>query len=224
MIDWVWFDYNGVVIADARLCHKADSAVIIHFGGMPPSFKLYQDTVNIPARDFYAQYGSSTGEMDVRNNEVGQVFTQHYEPLADKCRTRRGVRETLKFLKAHKIKAGIISNHPQWAIEKQLKRLKLEKYFRVVLGNASQTTSMFERNKLLRLKQYLAANNADPKKCLIIGDSPEEIEIGRTLGMVAVAIKDGYYATWRLRQARPNFRVIANVINLIKVIEFCNEK
>ena len=42
---------------------------------------------------------------------------------------------------------------------------------------------------------------------MIVGDTEEEIEIGRELGLVTIAITDGMCSTSRLRSMKPDFLI-----------------
>lgn len=57
---------------------------------------------------------------------------------------------------------------------------------------------------------------------MIIGDSPEEVEIGKDVGIKTVAITGGYYSTSRLRKSKPDF-LINNLIELIRIVRKTNK-
>jgi phosphoglycolate phosphatase-like HAD superfamily hydrolase len=56
-----------------------------------------------------------------------------------------------------------------------------------------------------RLSIYMSEKHIDPKHGIIVGDSIEEIEIGRAEGMVTVAITGGGAAEQRLRAEKPDY-------------------
>jgi phosphoglycolate phosphatase len=213
---WI-FDFNGVIIADTQACYETDCHVIKAFGGRPPSLASFRDNITIPAIDFYVRYGCKREDLLANLEKLGITFHLFYEERAAKCRTRKGVRELLQALKKKSIPAVILSNHTASEINDQLKRLKLDGFFQDVLANSAFNTSMIKKNKLGRLEQYFEEHDFIPEESIIIGDSPEEIEIGKKLGMVTVAVSDGYYARWRLRNRRPNWTV-ANIGDLARLI------
>ena len=55
------------------------------------------------------------------------------------------------------------------------------------------------------IKRRLVKYN--PKDVFVIGDSPEEIEFGKELGVGTVAITNGYYSEVRLKMAKPDYLV-----------------
>jgi phosphoglycolate phosphatase-like HAD superfamily hydrolase len=212
------WDWNATLIADTRACMDTDNHVLETFGGTPVTLKQYRETIIIPAVDFYAQHGCDREELLANSERLGKVFHSFYEPRAARCRTRRGAREALEFLKANSIDSVILSNHTFRGIEFQLKRLNIADYFAEILANSELDGSMKGRNKLDKLAHYLSTNGYKGSEVLIIGDSPEEIEIGRKLGLVTIAITRGYYSTSRLRAAKPDY-LIGNLAEIKPIVE-----
>ncbi|MFA5021548.1 MAG: HAD hydrolase-like protein [Patescibacteria group bacterium] len=221
-VQLVAFDFNGTIIADTQACKEADDAVITAFGGNPPSLSEYRRTIIIPAVEFYRLHGCNRQQLESEPERMGEVFHGFYEPRVCKLRTRKGVRQVLSYLETESIPAIILSNHTKWGIEAQLKRWRLQHSFSAVLANTAGQTSMVQRNKLEKMSAFLADGRYNPAKCFIVGDSPEETEIGWQLGMKTVAISGGYYSKRRLRMAAsgrgPHFPIISNMADLLPII------
>lgn len=218
MIKLVVFDWNGVLIADTAACHATDNHVLKHFGGKPVNIKTYRDTIVIPAIEFYSQHGCKKETLLKKSDELGKVFHAFYEPRASKVRTRIGAKDILKWLEKNGIKKIILSNHTIDGINIQLRRLRINQFFPLLLANSSGETSMKKRNKFEKLALYIKERKLNLQQILIIGDSPEEIEIGKRLGIHTVAIINGFYATWRLKEKNPEF-VISNLNQLRGIID-----
>jgi beta-phosphoglucomutase-like phosphatase (HAD superfamily) len=104
MIKLLVFDFNGVLIADTRVCMAADNHVIKSFGGRPVSLKVYRDTINIPAIDFYALHGCNRKSMLKNYKKSGKIFHSFYENRATKVRSRKNALKTLKWLNEKALK------------------------------------------------------------------------------------------------------------------------
>ena len=218
MIKLVIFDWNGVLIADAHACMDADNYILKVFGGKKVDFKEYQDTIIIPSIDFYVQHGCSRAKLLREHTRWGKLFHAYYEKRAAKVRTRTNARKLLLWLSKNGVESIILSNHTVSGISAQLKRLKIRPFFSKLLANEEKAKSMEGRNKGRRLEIVLKKCRLKKSEVLIIGDSPEEIEIGRKEGIVTVGITGGYYATWRLKAAKPDY-LISDVGQLIGIIK-----
>lgn len=210
-------DWNGTLLADTRACLDADNYVLEKFNGNPIDLKTYRETIIIPAIDFYCQHGLDRAKLVSNYDEISELFHEFYEQRAAKCRTRRGAKKVLNWLKQQSIDTTILSNHTLEGIESQLQRLKIADYISCILANSEKDSAMKERNKQKRLAHYLQDHEYDPRDLIIIGDAPEEVEIGKELNLKTVAITDGYYATSRLKASDPDY-LITNLIELIDII------
>ena len=217
MIKLVVLDWNGTLLSDTNACMAADNHVIKYFGGNPVSLKAYRDTIIIPSNKFYAQHGCKMNQLVRESKKLGRIFHSFYEERAKKCRARKGTKEMLKWLHSNSIDSIILSNHTTNGIVFQLKRLKLDGYIREILANNELDTSMKERNKLKKLRDYVERNHYKKNEILIIGDSTEESEIAKRLGIQSALITDGYYSTKRLKKSKPDY-IINNLTDLKKII------
>jgi phosphoglycolate phosphatase len=220
MIKTVIFDWNGTLLADTQACYDADCHVIRVFGGTCPSLKHYKDTVCIPAVGFYEQHGCKEVKMLKDVQRLGRIFHTFYETRASRCRMRSGAREVLSILKNKSIDALILSNHTNSGIHAQLQRLRIDKFFCGVLGNDAGETVMVKKGKGERLVDYFRKSGILPDEAVIIGDSPEEVEIGKRFNVMPIAITGGYFATWRLKKAKPK-HLISHLSELTKIIIQC---
>ena len=218
MIKLVVFDWNGTLLADTLACMDADNHLIKAFGGQPTGLKKYRETVIIPAIDFYVQHGCDREYFLNNMEKAGKIFHEFYEPRAERVRTRKNAKKLLQWLQAKNIESVILSNHTVQGISAQLKRLKIEKYFTELLANDSLDSSMKKRNKKEKLEILFKKSGLQKDEVIIVGDSPEENEMGKHIGIFTVSIKNGYYSTPRLRKSNPDY-LIDNLSDLQKIIE-----
>jgi phosphoglycolate phosphatase len=215
MIELAVFDWNGTLFADSQACVDSGNDLIRHFGGQPISKGRYIKEFDFPVVDFLCAQGCDREAL--LKPESAEVFHHYYEPRAAKCRTRRGTRYTLNQLKDRSIDSVILSNHMTHAIVKQLERLHLTDYFDEVLGNGDYHAVSKGKNKVERIVGYMARKDHNPKNAFIVGDSPEDIEVGKELGIVTVGITDGYFYNPRLRASNPDYLVstVAQVMGVV---------
>ncbi|MFH0978831.1 MAG: HAD hydrolase-like protein [Candidatus Woesearchaeota archaeon] len=214
MISKAFLDWNGVLLADGSACFDTDNHMLKTFGGNLVDFKTFRDTIVIPSIDFYVMHGCNREQLERDSKEVSKVFHAYFEKRESKCRTRKGAREVLYWLRENSIETIIVTNHTVAGLELQLSRLKLKEYFSAVEANPDGNTSMHTTSKLEKVCRHYSRNEG----ALILGDSPEEVKIGKELGIPTVAITGGYYSTKRLRQSQPDY-LINNWKELIGVIK-----
>ncbi|MBI4128561.1 MAG: HAD family hydrolase [Parcubacteria group bacterium] len=218
MIKLVVFDWNGVIIADAEACLDADNYAIKKFGGRPMSKKERSEAFVIPASTFFIRQGVPEAAIREHSIDISRMFHEYYEKRANSLRTRRGARDLLEWLKQSGVTAIILSNHTRAGIELQLERLKLRRYFTSLLANEQEDAALTKKGKGEKLRAFLKNRHYKRNEVLIIGDSPEEMEIGRSLGFPSVAITGGYCSTKRLVAAKPD-RLIHNLREMIPIIK-----
>lgn len=206
MVKLIVFDWNGTLLSDVRECMEADNLVLKAFGGKLVNIRTYRDTIIVPVINFYVAHGCSRKKIAQDSQKAGDIFFKKYKELADKTTLRKGARGLLKWLKAHSIEAVILSNHSPEGIYYHLDRFDIEKYFNAVLADVGDS-SLMKQEKGERLKKYLYQRDFSPSDAAIIGDTAEETEIGKRLGMLTVAITGGYFSESRLKAADPDYLV-----------------
>ncbi|MFH1307809.1 MAG: HAD hydrolase-like protein [archaeon] len=209
-IQAVVFDWNGTLLADAHACWETDNEVLKKFGGKPISFKTFRDTFIIPSWEFYKKHGIPIKKQEEVHEEMTKTFHEFYEKRAKGCRTRRHAKCVLEYIQKRGAETSILSNHTVAGIEFQLERLGLEENIDLLIANSEKGASFKARNKGDKMKDYLEQRGYDPGKVIIVGDAPEEVEIGKSLKVRTVAITDGYYSTKRLKEAKPD-KLITNL-------------
>lgn len=208
MIKLVVFDWNGTLFADTVATLDSVNYGFSKFGGKPPiSMKAYRDTITTPVADFYVKHGFERDAVLTQLTAINRVFHDSYERRVSKTRTRKGAKKLLAWLKKNGVKTIILSNHTVSGIKLMLDKLGLARLVSEILANSDIDTALKQRNKLEKLRGYLSAGGYGKSEVLIVGDSLEEVEIGRQLGVTSVAITDGYCSTKRLKAASPDFLI-----------------
>lgn len=218
MIKLVAFDWNGTIFADTFAIVDGVNAVFKFLHLRRISLKTFQKYFDVPVKQAYIAMGASSKDLEKYAKEVARVFHESYEQRASKVRTRAFAKQLLNWLSVNNIEPIIFSNHIDEPIKKQLRRLKIEKYFGVVLANSHLEIAFRGRVKLNKLKKYIKSRNLQAKEVLVVGDTIEEVEIGQNLGCVTVAITAGNCSTARLKAAKPDFLIgtLKEVVSIVR--------
>ena len=222
MIKLVAFDFNGTLIADTWPILEGVNEVLKAFGKKPISHRQFLEDFDIPVSIAYKNHGLDPDSIEDGHQKISQIFHPFYEDRVNKIRTRANVRKVLRYLSKKGVSCVLFSNHTQFGVARQLKRLKLEPYLDAVLANPERHTALVQRSKQEKLKSYLAAKKLRPNEILIIGDTIEEIQIGKSLGSIVCSITHGNCSTRRLKAAKPDY-LIGNLKELIPIVAKLNK-
>lgn len=202
---WV-FDWNGTILADTVPSWKAGNVCMEFYGGQPISLKTHRETFIFPILPFYELHGISAETVLGRREEGNTIFQNAYDRFAANTRTRRGAKDVLVYLKDQGVQIIILSNYRTEKIRAHCQRLGIEQYFsRIDAHDCDGTTILQNTTKVTRLKAYLETHGFAPDETVIIGDTMEEPEIARALGLTSIGITDGYISRKRLSEAAPDF-------------------
>jgi len=216
MIKLAVWDWNGTLLADTQLCIDAGNQVINTFGGKGPSREEYREQFSFPVIDFYARYGANREAMLAGN--FSQVFHNYYKQGSSKCRTRKGARRVLSWLRQQSIDSIILSNHIQPEILVQLQRLDFEQYFQNILAHQDISSTSKGNNKVQRIHTYLGEHSYGPSEIVVIGDSPEDVGIGKEIGAKTIGITEGYFSISRLRASQPDY-IIGSLDQVVEIVK-----
>ncbi len=215
------FDWNGTLISDTRQSWIAGNACLEFYGSSPLSLKEYREYFTFPIIHFYKKVGLSVDEVLAKKEEANEVFQKSYDKLAANARTRSGARKTLNWLQTQKATSIILSNYLTEKIHTHTKRLKIDGFFDDISAHTCNGTTILEKtSKVERLKDYMDSHGFTPDNTIIIGDSAEEPEIARLLGLISVGISDGYISHTRLKHAAPDY-IIHRLDEIIPLLKRC---
>ncbi|MBI4035597.1 HAD family hydrolase [Candidatus Daviesbacteria bacterium] len=226
MIKLVAFDWNGTIFSDTVACLESVNQVLKLLSLKSVTLTDFQNHFDVPVVKTYLGLGIPEDMLNKKAKDIVNVFHSSYEPRATKVRTRAYAKQLLEWLSKNNIKSIIFSNHIDEPIKKQLKRLKIEKYFSEIIANSELNSSFNGRNKHEKLKNYLAASKLSPDEVLIVGDTIEEIEIGKDIRAIAVALTGGNCSTIRLKEHQPDYLInsLKEVIGIIRSYQDPNRK
>lgn len=219
MIKLIAFDWNGTLLADTKTTLNSSNKSFVRYGLKPITIHEFRKTFTIPIIKFWQKNGL---EKNINFFKQSILFHNDYNQDANFTRTRSGAKLILEWLQKNHIQSIIFSNHISPEITKQLIRLNIFQYFNNILARSIDDHShVLQKSKDKKLNELVSKLKIRPFEIMLVGDTEEEIEIGKKFGYYTVAITGGYNTTARLKKHHPDF-LIHNLKDLIPIIKKIN--
>lgn len=139
-------------------------------------------------------------EHQDRLAEGVRLFQEYYAAhLLDETHLYPGVQETLEHFR--KKRKAIVTNKPLGFTMTILRGLKIGEHFELVLGGDSTTERKPHPEPA---RKVLATFRTDPRRAVMVGDSPADIEMAKQAGVYSVAVTYGLRPRQELEQAGPD--------------------
>lgn len=219
MIKLAVFDWNGTLLADTMAEVVGVNEVLKRLNRSPIDLKALQATFDLPIANFYNNLGIDFDALERSGQalQMAKAFHARYEPAAAHARTRPGARHVLAALSKRGVTNIILSNHSVEGIYLQLERLNLLPYFTTVLAHDDVVQNHLTRKEQY-MRQYFTTTRVAAAHVAIIGDTADDVKIGKTLGFRTIAITGGYNSTLRLKEAKPDV-LISKLDELLPVLD-----
>jgi len=127
------------------------------------------------------------------------LWVQHYgeqtaQPVA-------GAQKTIFELKRKGYHLGIVSSGTECRVVREINELGLENVFETVVCNEQMANKKPHPEGLETAMQSLGCSR---EESCYVGDSPEDIEMGKRAGLLTVGVRSAYPTNWRLERSKPD--------------------
>lgn len=201
------FDWNGTLFDDTPATLKATNACLCSFGLPEIDIHRMQETFSFPLIHFYERMGVNVADYLERAEEESEVYLGCYEVAKHECCVMDGAVELLDWLSEKDVHCMILSNHLQTHLDKDVEMLGLTNYMRHISGNETKATITQGLSKQIRLEAYMEQHGFAPEKTFIIGDSHEEPELAKRIGILGISIAGGLLSAARLEKYKADYIV-----------------
>lgn len=211
-IDTVLFDLDGTLINSKRLI---DQSFIHVFETFFPKHELTDEELDSffgpTLNQTFAKYTNDEKQIEEMIKCYRKFNLEYHDQMVLPF---DGVSETLKFLKKHNYKLGIVSSKKHDVLLKGTDLCKITDYFDFIIGGDEVTNPKPDPEGINK-----AIEKLDSKNVLYVGDSVGDIEAGKNANIETCAIcykeYDNRYED--LVEAEPTY-IINKMYSLVKIL------
>ena len=188
------FDWDGTLLDSSEMGFLAFCKTF-HDLGMQFNRVIFE---RIYTPNWYAMY-RKLGLPKSRWEDADQLWLDHYGTMTPSLVD--GARETLRQLRRQRYRLGLVSSGSRSRVHRELESLQLQAFFDAIVCNedAPQKKPHPEGLEIaMRSMQVL------PRNCTYIGDSAEDVEMGKRALVQTVAVRSNYPKSLQLKDHAPD--------------------
>jgi len=191
------FDWDGTLVDSAQLGLAAFEQ---SFAALGVAFdrEIYRA---VYSPNWYAVY-EAMGLPKEKWQLADDLWVQHYgeqtaQPVA-------GAQETIIGLKQKGYRLGVVSSGSECRVAREIRELGLENFFATVVCNEQMENKKPHPEGLETAMRSLGCSS---EVSCYVGDSPEDIEMGKRAGMLTVGVRSDYPTSWKLKSHQPDILI-----------------
>lgn len=196
-ISLLLFDWDGTIADSAELGLAAFRKSFRALGLDFPE-EIYRSVYSPNWYSIYEAMGLPKEKWD----RADELWVHHYGEQT--AMLIEGAEETLRQLQIRNYQLGIVSSGSECRLTRELEHHGLTELFDLVVCNEQMVN---KKPHPEGLKTALAGLKKSNEQCCYIGDSPEDIEMGKRAEMLTVGLRSSYPTSWRLRDAGPDIYI-----------------
>jgi HAD superfamily hydrolase (TIGR01509 family) len=188
------FDWDGTIVDSAQLGLTAFERSFAALD-VPFDHEIYR---KVYSPNWYSVY-EALGLPKDKWQQADELWIQHYgeqiaQPVAE-------AQETIQKLKRKGYRLGVVSSGTNSRIAREMSELGLESFFETVICNEQ----MVEKKPHPEgLETALRSLSCASEATAYVGDSPEDIEMGKHANMLTVGVRSAYPTSWKLKSHNPD--------------------
>lgn len=206
------FDIDGTLVnSNSSVRYSVDEVAFKH------NLKRLNDkefALFLTYSPIYSSFSNVYKLDDDKAQIYGDEFIKHNGTKGIyKSELYNNVIELLELLKEKQYKLGIATCKNQSNAQKIIKHLQIDKYFDIVCGLEKS-----QENKLTILDKCIRKLDSNRQNCLYIGDTENDANAAKDLGIDFIAVTYGYgFKTINNQKNLYNIKYANNIKDLIKI-------
>src|SRR5258705_2415548 len=196
-INTLLFDWDGTLVDSAQLGLTAFEQ---SFAALGVTFdqEIYRA---VYSPNWYSVY-EAMGLPKEKWQLADDLWVPHYgEQTAQPV---SGAQEAISGLKQRGYRLGVVSSGSECRVGREMRELGLESFFDTVVCNEQMKNKKPHPEGLETAMRSLGCSSA---AACYVGDSPEDIEMGKRAGMLTVGVRSDYPTSWKLKSQEPDILI-----------------
>ena|SRR5688572_15965141 len=199
------FDWDGTLVDSAQLGLKAFEHSFATLG-VAFDHEVYRA---VYSPNWYLVY-EAMGLAKDQWQRADELWTQHYGEQT--AQLVEGAKETIAELQQKGYSLGVVSSGNGNRVAREITNVGLDSVFEVVVCHEQMENRKPHPEGLETAMRLM--NRARDESCYV-GDSPEDIEMGKRAGLLTVGVRSAYPTNWKLESSSPDI-LIQSVTELLK--------
>ena len=193
-ISTLLFDWDGTVVDSAQLGLVAYEKSFADLG-VPFDYETYCAVYSPNWLTVYEGLGLPKEHWQ----RADELWTQHYGE--QRAELIRGAGDTVSELKKKGYRLGVVSSGNDGRVNREMGELGLAGLFEVVICH-EQISNRKPHPEGIEIA--LARLGVAAIQCAYVGDSPEDIQMGKSANVTTVGVRGSYPTSWKLLSAEPD--------------------
>jgi len=193
-ISTILFDWDGTLVDSAQLglvAYEKSFAAL----GVPFDHEAYQAVYSPNWLTVYEGLGLPKEHWQ----RADELWTQHYDE--QRAELIKGAGETVAEIRQKGYRLGVVSSGNDCRVNREIDELGLGGFFEVVVCHEQvRNRKPHPEGIEIALRKLGVA----PTQAAYVGDSPEDIQTGKSANVTTVGVRSSYPTSWKLQSAEPD--------------------
>lgn len=193
-ISTILFDWDGTLVDSAQLglvAYEKSFAAL----GVPFDHEAYRAVYSPNWLTVYEGLGLPKEHWQ----RADELWTQHYDE--QNAKLIEGAGETVAEIRQKGYRLGVVSSGNDCRVNREIKELGLAGFFEVVVCHEQiMNRKPHPEGIEIALQQLRVA----PTQTAYVGDSPEDIQMGKSANVTTVGVLSTYPTSWKLQSSAPD--------------------
>jgi len=188
------FDWDGTLVDSANLGLTAFEQSFAALG-VVFDHEVYRA---VYSPNWYSVY-EAMGLPKDKWQKADELWTQHYGE--QNAGLVEGAENTIAELQQKGYRLGIVSSGNAGRVTREITNVGLDSVFEVVVCHEQMEN---RKPHPEGLETAMRLMNRSREESCYIGDSPEDIEMGKRAGLLTVGVRSAYPTNWKLERSNPD--------------------